>query len=181
MHVKLDGTPANVHDEKVLKAVEDSSAILLEKIEQKISSTTDPDMQQQGGEQKQTTRPQRSLSELIETKAFIKKITPLPKYDNPNSRWITPEEAAKLLSISERRLGNLRVKNESVNYNKCKICKYFTGENDSLKCADCTIEGDTGFLIFRSENGLIWCKSAQNSKNIFYLRSEVIKRKKINF
>ena len=133
------------------------------------------DMPQSAEKSERITRPQKSLSELIETKVFIKIITPLPKYDTPNSKWITAKEAAKLLGISEGRLGNLRIKNESVDYNKCKTCEHFTGNIDCLKCANCTIRGDIGFLIFRSENGLIWCKSSQTSKGIFYLLSELTK------
>ena len=102
-------------------------------------------------------RPPRALSELMATDAFIKKIMPLPKHDNSNSKWITSQRAAKELGITEARLSNQRIKNESVNYKE---------------------EDYAGFIIGRSDNGLIWCKSGGTSKAIFYLFSEVTKRRK---
>jgi len=102
-------------------------------------------------------RIQKALSELIETDSFIRKIKPLPKYDNPNSKWITSQSAATNLEVAEGYLSNLRTKNECVTYKE---------------------EEYAGFIIGRSDNGLIWCKSGKTSKTIFYLLSEIQKRKK---
>jgi len=164
-----DGTPAKGRDEKLdevvteLKTIAKHTAVLPEIKErippQKSSPAASPPITPEPNTAPESAtlrpRPKKALSELIETKSFISKITPLPKYDSPNSKWITSQKAAQNLGISEGRLSNLRVKNECVNYKEEKYA---------------------GFIIGRSNNGLIWCKSGEHSNSIFYLFSEVKRR-----
>ena len=151
------GNPLNVKDNDAIEAIRELTAAAKEpRPVFQVPIPKDAPFEPVG-KAEQFQNPPPALSELIETDVFIKKITPLPKYDNPNSKWITSETAAANLGVSEKRLSNLRAKNDCVNYKE---------------------EEYAGFVIGRDDNGLIWCKSSATSKTIFYLFSDVEKRMK---
>jgi hypothetical protein len=150
-------TPIAVKDGETVAAIKELTAVMKEpKPVYQVKPPRDT-IYEPAGIIKPIESPQQALAELIETKAFIKKITPLPKFDNANSKWRTSTEVAEMLDVSEKTLSNLRATNECVNYKEPEFA---------------------GFVIGRDEDGLIWCKSSRTSKTIFYLFSEVEPRMK---